>query len=765
MRNLLVSLALLLLPLLPQRAHAASSASVPHLRVELLAEDAVLTSGRDLQLGLRFGLEKGWHIYFQNPGDSGEPPRVVWTLPADAGAGLRVGALRFPTPQRLVAGPLVNYGYEDEVMLLAPLHLDAGAAVGLGGRSLQLTATVSWLLCQEECIPGRVQLTRTVVVGGAPGAAPPPAAAAPTAPAGVDAPGAAPPPVAGAPTAPAGVDAPGAAPPPAAADAPTPPAEVGPLLAAAERALPVPLPASWRLEGVLDASAFYLRIQLNEAEEGLRAHFVPLEPNQIENAAAQQSSVTGSQLFLNLRRSEQLVKDISRLRGLLVLTAPERPTRSFAVDIQLGAMKEAAPILEAPAPAKAAPPPVAPLPLWTALLFALLGGSLLNLMPCVFPVLSIKALGIVELSVLDRKKARGHALAYTAGILASFWALAGLLIALRYTGQQIGWGFHLQSPRFLIGLCALLFMLGLNLLGVFEIGIGLTQLGQVAVGRHGYAGAFATGVLATVVATPCAAPFMGTAVGFALSQPAAIALLVFTLLGIGLALPYVLLLWIPGLRRILPRPGAWMESFKEAMGFLLFATVLWLAWVLGGQTGVDGVVALLGGLLLVGVAGWMLHRWAERRWVTVAAVALMLAGAILPGTQVAIGRSAASQALAADGELAWESFSPAKLAAYRSSGKAVFLDFTADWCVACKVNERVVLRSQAVQARLRELGVVTMKADWTSYDPLITKTLAEFGRHSIPFYVIYGRDPKIPPIPLSELLTTGRVLGALEQIR
>ena len=733
MRTLLVWLALLL-PLLPQRADAASSASGPHLRVELLAEDAALTRGRDLQLGLRFVLEKGWHIYFENPGDSGEPPRVVWTLPAGAGAGLRVGALRWPTPQRLVAGPLANYGYEDEVMLLAPLHLDGDAAVDPGARSLLLTATVSWLVCQEECIPGRAQLTRTVAVGEAA--------------------------------------------PPARADAGelTAPAALGPLFAAAERALPAPPPASWRLDGVLDASAFYLRIQLGQAEEGLRAQFVPLDPDQIENAAPQQSSVAGSLLFLNLRRSEQLVKDISRLRGLLVLEAPAHPPRSFAVDIELGAVKEGAPMLNeapaaAPSAALAAPPAMtpaaAPLPLWTALLFALLGGGLLNLMPCVFPVLSIKALGIVEMSVIDRKKARGHALAYTAGILASFWALAGLLIALRYTGQQIGWGFHLQSPRFLIGLCVLLFLLGLNLLGVFEIGIGLTQLGQVTVGRHGYAGAFGTGVLATVVATPCAAPFMGTAVGFALSQPAAIALLVFSLLGIGLALPYVLLLWLPGLRRILPRPGAWMQSFKEAMGFLLFATVLWLAWVLGGQAGVDGVVALLGGLLLVGVAGWMLHRWAERRGVTVAAVALILAGAVIPGAQVVTVRSAASPAAAvgSDGELAWEDFSPAKLATYRRTGKAVFLDFTADWCVACKVNERLVLRSRPVQARLRELGVVTMKADWTSHDPLITQALAEFGRHSIPFYVVYGRDPNIPPIPLAEVLSTGQVLGALDQIR
>ncbi len=729
MRTLLVWLCLLVPSLLAQRAGAASSASVPHLRIELLAEDAALTKGRDLQLGLHFVLEKGWHLYFVNPGDSGEPPRVSWTLPAAGGAGLRVGELRWPTPQRLVAGPLVNYGYEDEVTLLAPLHADSAAAVGTDMRPLVVSAAVSWLVCHQECIPGRAQLARTVAVGSDP----------------------------------AGEVAPSLGEP----DQLTPPAAVGPLLAAAAQALPSPPPASWQLDGVLDASAFYLRLQLGEAEEGLRAQFVPLEGNQIEDAAAQQSSLTGSQLFLNLRRSEQLVKDIQRLRGLLVLQSPARAARSFAVDIQLGTSREAPPVPPAAPAAPAAPPPVAPLPLPLALLFALLGGGLLNLMPCVFPVLSIKALGIVEMSVIDRKKARGHALAYTAGILASFWALAGLLIALRYTGQQIGWGFHLQSPRFLVGLCVLLFVLGLNLLGVFEIGIGLTQLGQVTVGRHGYAGAFATGVLATVVATPCAAPFMGTAVGFALSQPAAIALLVFSLLGIGLALPYVLLLWLPGLRRILPRPGAWMQSFKEAMGFLLFATVLWLTWVLGGQTGVEGVLALLCGLLLVGVAAWMLHRWAERRWVTAAAVALMLAGAVIPGSQVVSGGSQGRPAAVAgsQGELVWESFTPAQLAAHRRAGRAVFLDFTADWCVACKVNERLVLRSQAVQARLRELGVVTMKADWTSYDPVITQALAEFGRHSIPFYVVYGRDPNSPPIPLSEVLSTGRVLSALDKIR
>lgn len=725
MRTLLFSLFISLLSLLAraQPARAAAAASAAHLRVELLAEDAPLAPGSDVLLGLRFVLEPGWHLYWVNPGDSGEAPRVTWTVPAGVEKQLHVGELRWPTPRRLAAGPLVDYGYEDEVMLLAPLHVDGDA----GPRDpVTITAAVSWLVCSEACIPGKVQLTRTVPAPA--GAARPTATAA--------------------------------------------------LFAAAENALPQPPPPDLDLDGVLDATAFHLRIEPGVDPKTLRAQFFPLDPAQIENAAPQVATPSGSTLALALQRSEQLISDISQLRGVLVLESPGQPARSFAVTIPLRSPAAApAPAAESQPPAMASAAPAGPplatpspqLPLGMALLFALLGGALLNLMPCVFPVLSIKALALVEMSGADRQKARRHALYYTAGILVSFWGLAGLLIALRYAGQQIGWGFHLQSPQFLIALCALLFLLGLNLLGVFEIGIGLTRLGQATAGRHGAAGAFATGVLATVVATPCTAPFMGAALGFALSQAAPVALLTFSLIGLGLALPYVLLLWLPGLQRILPRPGAWMETFKQAMGFLLFATVLWLAWVLGGQGGADAVVALLGGLLLVGVAGWVLHRWGEHgRAATVAAAALVLLGVLLPGWQVGTPRATAqgpAALKAADEDLPWERFTPAQLAAYRRAGKAVFLDFTASWCVSCKVNERLVLRSREVQARIRELGVIPMKADWSTHDPTITSALAEFGRIGIPFYVIYGRDANTPPIQLPAVLSRRSVLSALDQIK
>lgn len=721
MRNLLLRLipALLCATLTHASvAGAASTATAPHLSVNLVAEDAAVTPGQEQRLALHFVLEKGWHIYWKNPGDSGEAPRVTWTLPA----GLQAGELSWPTPKRLIAGPLVDYGYEDELVLLTPLH----AAAGLTAAKAAVGAQLHWLVCSEVCIPGQAELSLELPVRG--GQRQQSAQAA--------------------------------------------------LFATAEKELPMALPAGWQLSGLLDAYAFHLRASTTERPEGT-VSFLPLDPGQIENAGQQEFTANPEGFALRLPRSEQLIHDVSHLRGLLLFESAGHAARSFAVDLTLTAAPAAAPTsaLKPAAPPAPSPPPPSSVSLPLALLLALLGGALLNLMPCVFPVLSIKALGLVSLSGAERGHARAHGLAYSLGILISFWALAGLLIALRYTGQKLGWGFHLQSPQFLFALSALLFLLGLNLLGVFELGLGLTQLGQVTAEQHGYSGAFATGVLATVVATPCTAPFMGTAVGFALSQPALPALLIFSALGLGLALPYLLLLFIPGALRILPRPGAWMETFKQAMGFLLFATVIWLAWVLGMQGGAPAVVMLLGGLLVVGVAGWVLHRWGEGRTAQLTAALLILVAVAVPiwtlPTRSAFANQSASStqgsvpgsAPDSTDDLAWEPFSPTQLATYRSKGQPVFLDFTAAWCVSCKVNELLIIRSPEVRARLRELNVVPMKADWTNQDPIITQALAEFGRSGVPFYALYGRAADAPPRQLPEVLTTRIVLDALAQLK
>lgn len=716
-----LALGLMVIALLPLRARAESAVAVPHLRVELLAADTLITPGQPLRLGLHFELEKEWHIYWQNPGDSGQAPQVSFTF-SDAADKLRVSPIEWPVPHRITTGPLANYGYEGDVTLLMSLQPDAA----LAGAPITLTAAVRWLVCSEPCIPGEAKLTLTLPVAGRDQKAP--------------------------------VEA-----------------RVAALFSAAERALPQPLPADITLRGMQDQTTFHLLAELGAGASATDAQFFPFTSGEIENAGQQVATITGSALSLKVPRSEQLSHALKSLAGLLQIEAKDHTRRTFTVDVPLIAGPPPA-VADATPPA-AAPvrdtPPVQPrqdTPIGLALLFALLGGMLLNLMPCVFPVLCIKALGLVEMSGASRREARGHGLAYSAGILSSFWVLAGLLIALRHTGEKIGWGFHLQSPRFLIALSALLFLLGLNLLGVFELGIGLTRLGQLTVSengeKRGYLNAFATGVLATVVATPCTAPFMGTAVGFALGQPAVIALLIFTALGLGLALPYVLLLWIPGMLRLLPRPGAWMETFKQLMGFLLLGTVLWLAWVLGAQGGAERVVALFGGLLAIGVAGWLLRTFSASRVAMGFAIALILAGALGPAYDLAPRPPGqVSAQLASDGDLPWERFSAEKLAAYRRTGQPVFLDFTADWCVSCKVNERLVLRTQEVRDRMRELGVVPMKADLTNYEPEITQALSEFGRSGIPFYVLYGRTPNAAGIELPAVITTGIVLRELDSLQ
>ncbi|MEY2413821.1 MAG: hypothetical protein QOD84_2427 [Acidobacteriaceae bacterium] len=399
--------------------------------------------------------------------------------------------------------------------------------------------------------------------------------------------------------------------------------------------------------------------------------------------------------------------------------------------------------------------------------FAFLGGLILNLMPCVFPVLSLKALGLVN-GHGDRREFRRHGLVYGLGVLVCFWILLGLLLLLRRAGQQVGWGFQLQSPTFIAVLAALLFLMGLSLAGLFDIGMSWMGLGSSLASRSGYSGSFFTGVLATVVATPCTAPFMGTAIGFALAQSTVVAFAAFTALAIGLALPYVLLCWFPQWARLLPKPGAWMETFKQAMAFPMFAAVIWLIWVFGKQVGVDAVARLLIGLLIIGLGAWLLGRLRHTAIAAPVAIVLFALGLWIPISSARgddVVRAANSGATStANGEIQWEAFSPERVEQYRSQGRPVFVDFTAAWCLACQVNERAVFASSDVRRILRSKDVVLLKADWTSQDPVITKTLASFGRSGVPFYLLYGKNPNAPPAQLPELLTPGNFIDALNRL-
>jgi len=409
--------------------------------------------------------------------------------------------------------------------------------------------------------------------------------------------------------------------------------------------------------------------------------------------------------------------------------------------------------------------------LWFALLFAFAGGMILNLMPCVLPVLSLKILGFVQQAGEDRNKVFPHGLTFMAGVLASFWALAGVLLLLRAGGEQLGWGFQLQSPTFIIVLAIFMFLFGLSLFGVFEIGTSLAAVGQQTAAKSGHFGSFMSGVTATVVATPCTAPFMGSALGFALSQSVLVNFAIFTALGLGMAAPYVILASSPALLKFVPKPGAWMNILKQFMGFLLMATVIWLLWVLGIQTGVNGVIVLLIALLFTGMGAWVLGYWGNlTRGKSTRLIARALAGIAIIGSIIFTVRSVdaagatpqSSASVEKLGDIRWQTYSPELVKNLKAQGKPFFIDFTAAWCLSCQVNQKIAFGSEDVQQAFAKHGITPIVADWTSKDETITRALAAYGRNSVPLYVLFTGKTNSAPVILPEILTPGVVLDALE---
>ena len=697
----------MLLPLL--LAAATLPAGTRHVQASLLAEADAVQPGRPLVVGIRLEMEPGWHTYWRNPGDSGLATRMTWRLPE----GFSAGPLLWPRPERIASPPLVSYGYHGDVVLpveiAVPPGLAPGTEVTLGGR-------VDWLECKESCIPGRAELAlRLPVRAGAPR-----------------------------------------------------PSAAAPLFAEARRRLPRSAP-DWNIAAATGPRSLVVSFR-PPAPVPRDAYFFAAEPQVVDHASAQVLSREAGVYRLFVPRDPSAPAAPARLRGLLVTDASGTVGVEVDVPVTASADVTAAPV---------APSPGAPGPgtagagrdpaagsfeggLGLAVAGAFMGGLLLNLMPCVLPVLSLKVLGFAR-HAGDARGAWRHGLAFTAGVLASFWVLAGALLALRAGGAQVGWGFQLQSPAFVVFLAGLFFLLGLNLFGVFEVGASLTAAGNLVQGRSGLGASFANGALATIVATPCTAPFMGSALGWALGQPAGASLLVFTSLGLGMAAPYLLLSLRPGLLRFVPRPGPWMEGFRQLMGFLLMATVAGLAWLFGRQVGVDGMALLLAALVTMGLGAWAYGRGtvpgaSPRRRLAAAALGIALvAGGLALGLRHA---SAAPSAAPAVGR--GEPFSPGRLAELRAAGRPVLVDFTAAWCLTCQVNERVALRAPEVERRLASEGVALLTADWTRHDPAITAALASYGRQGVPLYVLYGRDPASPPVLLPEVITPGLVLQAID---
>ena len=516
-------------------------------------------------------------------------------------------------------------------------------------------------------------------------------------------------------------------------------------LAASLAALPVPA-QGWTASALAADSSISLRLVPPPGWAGDPAtmQFFADTAGVVRHAAAQTATRDNDALRLRLA----LVGDApARLAG--VLTA--QGARAVALDVVV------------------ARAPVARDGLWAALGLAFVGGLLLNLMPCVFPVLGLKLLSFAGGRDETPAARRRSGLAYGAGVVVSFWILAGVLLALRAGGEGLGWGFQLQTPLVIAVLAATMTVLALNLFGVFEVGGRLAAAGGALDRGTGPGGAFGSGVLATVVATPCTAPFMGAALGYALAQPAALALAVFTALGVGMALPLVALAVSPRLAARLPRPGPWMEVLRQFLAFPLLATAVWLVWVFGQQTGLDGAASLLVGLVLVGFAAWLVGRWpagrvSRREHVlsrTLAVGALAVAAVVVSiGARSAAPSAAPGAGAPADG---WRPYDAAEVEALVAAGTPVFIDATAAWCLSCQVNKRTSLQTAAVEAAFDRAGVVRVRADWTTRDPAITALLASFGRSGVPMYALYPGGGEAPRL-LPEVLTPGLVLDALADV-
>ena len=682
-----------------QALHAAPRVQTEHVEAELVSDKAAAKPGTPLTVGLKLRMEPQWHTYWKNPGDSGLPTRVQWKLPP----GWKAGELQWPYPQPLPVGPLMNFGYEDEVVLLAELTPPADAPAG----NALVAAKADWLVCKDICIPETGELEMTLPVANAD---------------------------------------------------PPPNPRFQAHIERARSMLPVAV-SGWNSRAALQSGSLVVQVVAPAGVElPAKARFFPERENLIEPAAPQKVTREGNALRFEMKLADPPLKDVTTVKGVAVAD-----TGWKGIERRAKAIEVTAPVVASIAAAATTSDAGPGASVLAAIALALAGGVLLNLMPCVFPVLGIKVMGFVEHAHGDAVAMRMQAIVYSIGVVASFLALAGIMLALRATGSQLGWGFQLQSPAVVAGLAALFLVLALNLSGVFEWGAFAQSLTAQLTARGRYADAALSGILATVVATPCTAPFMGAAVGFTLTQDATHALIVFAALGIGMALPVLLLSIFPRMLRLLPRPGAWLEVFKQILAFPLYATVAWLAWILGAQAGNDAVFALLVGLVLVAMGAWMYGRYEHWHGAWRSGIALLRAALGLvvawPGAAPAGDAGAPAHA----DETGWQPWSPEKVRELTAAGHAVFVDFTAAWCVTCQVNKRVALHNDAVRREFANRGVVTLKADWTRQDPRITRELSALGRNAVPVYALY-RPGTDAPLLLPEVLTPSVVLDALASL-
>jgi thiol:disulfide interchange protein/DsbC/DsbD-like thiol-disulfide interchange protein len=665
------------------------------VRPRLLANTATIEPGKPFKVGLLLEHAAGWHTYWQYPGDAGIPTRIEWTLPE----GFVAGPIEWPLPRAILEpGDIEAYAYRDRVLLITTITPPAA----IGASEVTVKAKASWLVCEEICIPGSAELELKLPVGGT---------------------------------------------------SATANSEV---FAEFERLVPSaegpPFPVSWKRGMVTGAGGREVEgwiLHLDPRPGPVRVSFYPLpaDGQTVGHPAAQQDNDYGWDIGIAADGD---------IRGVLAIeTADGRSAWLVASGTGEGAAVSAA-----VAGGIAAADGVTQLALWEALWWGFLGGLILNLMPCVLPVISLKIFGFIRQAGDDPRRILAHGMAFVGGIFAWFLGLAAVVIAVKASGGAATWAFQFQNPYFNLVIAAGVFVFALNLFGVFEIVLpgratdALARAGE----REGLSGSFFQGIFATLLATPCTAPFLSGALGFAFSQNAPVIVAMFASVALGMASPYFLLSANPGWMKFLPRPGAWMERVKQFMGFPLIATLLWLLFIIGRQKGLDAAIWSGAFLLCLGVACWIYGAFLGPQTRPPGKLAAVVALII-----VAFGGGAYSLSHFEKHEFGWVPFSKSEMDKLLATGKPIFVDFTADWCITCKFNEKTAIDVPAVRALMQELGIVPVKADWTNADPEITAALKQFGRVGVPFYLFYPEGGKAAPIVLPEVLTEQIVLAALKK--
>jgi thiol:disulfide interchange protein/DsbC/DsbD-like thiol-disulfide interchange protein len=690
-----------------------SAHGAQNTRATLMTEARAVRAGESTMVGVRLEMNEGWHTYWVNPGESGGATEVKWELPA----GMTVGALQWPVPEEYEVAGIVTYVYHGEVLLMAPLHVASTVLEG----TYELKAKVNWLECAELCLPGGADVSVRFEVGEA-----------------------------------------------TEASKDSQRFEQA-RLKLPSREPPEGLQAAWAGAGAENERAFVVRWRKGEgaADPG----FFALPGDGYEVAPRVEAlEAAGDEVGVRVKLTRQGEGWPARVSGLIIERFGPKPV-AYEVSLALGTGEDDGTGVGVGGVDGAGPA------LWLMLWFAFLGGLILNLMPCVLPVIALKVMGFMNQVRQSPGEVRRHGLVYGAGVLVSFLVLAGMVVVIG--GRAASWGMQFQSPQFLVVMTTLVTLVALNLFGVFEVHLGGRAMGAASqlASRTGTAGAFFHGMLATALATPCTAPFLGVALGFAFLQPPWVVVLMFLMVGWGLAMPYVVLSFVPGLARWLPKPGVWMEHFKVAMGFPMAATAFWLLSLLGRHYGNAGVLWVGVYLVFVALGLWVWGQFVQRgtgergRGLTKGlSVALVILGYWVAlehqlGWRNPVAPGGSGAVVRASGGIAWEPWRPEAVEEARSEGRPVLVDFTADWCVTCQANKKTSLEIASVRKKLEEIGAVALLGDYTLRDDAILAELQRWGRAGVPLVLVYPRDESEQPRVLPELLTPGVVLDALEWAR